>query len=368
MVAAEETSAKKQKISAAFELGDKIEMGFEAEECDITRWEAGTLVPTDGMQEVMKSFGGFPAKYYVRREEVIVFQTLQELWAGRQSKKEFEKFALLGSHGVGKSVFLVYFAFYMARNKSRNVLILCCFQRRDSTLVCVFLTQDHYYDVPMPDYSRVTDVLSELQVKFPDFLYFVDGFSPKEVRDILCLGPYSLLATSSQFTRKSDDPTGLVVLPAWKFSDLMEYGGKTEMFKDRDDAKDVYEYSGGSLREFCRDLEELKHRVTETLTEIGNTNDIVTLMGPHGGGSETQMDRLRRRYLDPEGESREQYRGVKNKFVVDSSYVLRSLLLRCERKQYVDVYSFAEACGGAFYGWAFEMYLHKLATSGGFTI
>ena len=128
MVAAEETSAKKQKISAAFELGDKIEMGFEAEECDIARWEAGTLVPTDGMQEVMKNFGGFPAKYYVRREEVIVFQTLQELWAGRQSRKEFEKFALLGSPGVGKSVFLVYFAFYMARKKSRNVLILRRYQ------------------------------------------------------------------------------------------------------------------------------------------------------------------------------------------------------------------------------------------------
>ena len=220
----------------------------------------------------------------------------------------------------------------------------------------------------MYEYSRVTDVLLGLQVKFPDFLYFVDGFSPKEVRGTLCLGPYRLLATSSQFTRKSDDPTGLVVLPAWKFSDLMEYGGKTEMFKDGYDAKDVYEYSGGSLWEFCRGLEELKDRVTETLTEIENTNDIVTLMGPHGGGSETQMDCLRRRYLDPEGESREQYRGVKNKFVVDSSYVLRSLLLRCERKQYVDVYSFAEACGGAFYGWAFEMYLHKLATSGGFTI
>ena len=201
------------------------------------------------------------------------------------------------------------------------------YQRSDSTLVCVFLTHDHYYNVPVPDYSRVSDVLSGLQVKFPDFLYFVDGFSPKEVRDTLCLGSYSLLATSSQFTRKSEDPTGLVVLPAWKFSDLMEYGRKTKMFKDGDDAKGVYEYSGGSLREFCRNLEELKDRVTQTLIEIGNPNAIVTLMEPHGGASETQMDRLHRRYWDPESESREQYRGVKNKFVVDSSYVLRSLLL-----------------------------------------
>ena len=51
-------------------------MEFESEDYDIHKCKIGTLVSTVGMSEVMESFGSFPAKYYVRQEELSLLNTM----------------------------------------------------------------------------------------------------------------------------------------------------------------------------------------------------------------------------------------------------------------------------------------------------
>ena len=81
-------------------------------------WKPGDALITVETAEAMKDYGGFPSLYYVRLEETMVFRKCQELLTERR------KVVLLGSPGVGKSVFLVLFAFYLAHVESRSVLIL----------------------------------------------------------------------------------------------------------------------------------------------------------------------------------------------------------------------------------------------------
>ena len=81
-------------------------------------WKPGDALKTAETAEAMKDYGGFPSLYYVRLEETMVFRKCLKLLTDRR------RVVLLDSPGVGKSVFLVFFAFYLAHVQSRSVLIL----------------------------------------------------------------------------------------------------------------------------------------------------------------------------------------------------------------------------------------------------
>ena len=82
MVAVEETSLKRLRVVLEFHIGDVIPMEFELEDCDICKWKIGMLVSMASISEVMKSFGCFPVEYYVRQEEIYVFETIWNHWEG----------------------------------------------------------------------------------------------------------------------------------------------------------------------------------------------------------------------------------------------------------------------------------------------
>ena len=180
-----------------------------------------------------------------------------------------------------------------------------------------------------------------------------------------------MLATLFQFKRKGDDPTQLVVLLAWQFCDLQDFACESKMSEPSVDveewSRERYYYSGGSLWEFHKELPDLMDQVDETLLVVGTTRQAIALISEYEGVASNQVDGLCRRYKnDPK--DKEQYKRIASRFVVDSSYVLRRLIRQCNKEQYEMVYNFTKAFGEAFYGWAFELYLHKLAVSGDFTI
>ena len=373
MVAVEERSPKRLRVVPKFQIGDEIPMGFQLKDCDMRKWEIGTLVSTADMSEVMDNFGSFPAEYYVRQEEIYVFKTIWNHWEGNWSKAaaKLTQIAILGSHGVGKSTFIMFVAFCLARLESRSVLLLHRVKGPYSVgSTCVVLSQDSYFEVKVI-LGNIVDALGSLLKKFPGLLFFVDGFAQGEVKSTAGLGGFLMLVTSSQFTRKSDDPTQLVVLPGWQFCDLQDFACKSKTFEHGIDAEEGsrvrYYYFGGSLREFCRELPELKDRVKKTLSVVGGTAQAFALVSEYGGVAHNQVDSLRRRYKN-DHKDKEQYKLIDSTFVVDSGYVLRSLIRQCDKGQYEKVYNFTKAFGEVFRGRALESCLHKLAVSGGFTI
>ena len=76
MVAVEERSPKRLRVVPKFQIGDEIPMGFQLEDYDMHKWEIDTLVLIASMSEVMESFGSFPIEYYIRQEEIYVFETI----------------------------------------------------------------------------------------------------------------------------------------------------------------------------------------------------------------------------------------------------------------------------------------------------
>ena len=126
----------------------------------------------------MNNFGSFPVEYYVRQEEIYVFETIWNHWEGNWLKAtaKLTQIAILGSPRVGKSAFIVFLAFYLARLKSRSVLLLRCVKGPYSEgSTCVVLSHDSYFEVKLI-LGNIGDALQSLCKKIPGLLFFVDGF------------------------------------------------------------------------------------------------------------------------------------------------------------------------------------------------
>lgn len=122
----------------------KWEPPSEAESFDMRSWVAGNSVPTDSISQVMKEFDGFPLKYFVRREETMLLECVEEIMGldrdHRFPTDDRPKLAILGSPRVGKSCFLVFLAFYLARCRSQSVLLVRRLSCGDSPYAVVFLS------------------------------------------------------------------------------------------------------------------------------------------------------------------------------------------------------------------------------------
>lgn len=366
-----EPSAKRLKWS---DNGKDYSGDFNADECDMRKWTAGSLVPTDGMEKVMESFGGFPPAYYVREEEIMVYKTIGKLWGIPGSGKPSgalvkSELAIVGSPGVGKSTFMVVLAFYLARCCAQPVLLMRKLRGGKSDLhTCVLLEEHRYSEIETDSLVDFVRVFRRLRQELRSLLYFVDGFTEKEVGDLPAVSRYDLLATSAQFRPKNCDPTNLVLLPAWQFDDLKAFSLKRNPPKGLGNAKDRYYFTGGSLREFCGEDMFLESRVDMALRAITSGSQALELMGTFGGSTRLQVDTVRRLYAKDRKNVEHYTRVSAWVLAVDSGYVLQELVSRCTLEQYKNMYTFTRAFGGAYYGWAFECYLHKLAGSGDFSI
>ena len=228
-----------------------------------------------------------------------MFKTIWNHWKGNclKAAAKLTQFAILGSPGVGKSAFIMFLTFCLARLKSHSILLLRRVKGSNSVgSTCVVLSQDYYFEVKLT-LGNIVDALGLLRKEIPGLLFFVDGFAQEQVETTAGLGGYLMLATSSQFKWKGDDPMQLVVLPVWQFCDLHNFACKSKIFELGIDAEEGsrqrYYYSGGSLREFCRDLTKLEERVEKTLSIVRRTAQAFALISESGGVAHNQVDGLR---------------------------------------------------------------------------
>ena len=176
---------------------------------------------------------------------------------------------ILGSPGVGKSVFLVLFAFYLAHVESKSVIILRQLKEvRPGAYACVHVSKKGSSGSCLDDLAAYTGIWSSLLSGGSNLemtLLFLDGFMQDDIKRYYgILRGYNLLATSSQYRIKSDDGhTWGILLPTWRSEDLRLYAERMRTFSSDESELSseefeekfqyAYSYSGGSLREFLRD-------------------------------------------------------------------------------------------------------------------
>jgi hypothetical protein len=278
--------------------------------------------------------------------------------------------AILGSPGVGKSVFLMLLAFYLAHVHSKSVIVLRKLKGGRKTFACVRVYKEGYSGSSFSEKNAFISVRDQ----HPESLFFVDGFTYEEVNSKHdFLGAFNLLATSSQYRVKGDDSdTRCILLPAWRLEDLkgyLEASLPKNLSSDQrvDQVKEKFEtpyfYSGGSLRLFLDSHKSRENLILSALDAVKNEGADV-LLRERAAGTKSQVDLLRKRFLkdctDPTHyETRAQWVTV-----VDSVFALRKLRDMISLKVFSKTLAVAKGVRGAFYGLAFEQYIHKKAYEG----
>ncbi|RLN81420.1 hypothetical protein BBJ28_00026313, partial [Nothophytophthora sp. Chile5] len=249
--------------------------------------KVGSRIETPGLHAFWSSLGGFLAGYHVRKEEEMFWSVVKQLLSTGKSPV-----VILGSPGVGKSCFLMLLAFYVACFQKRKVLVIRQLKIDECANAVVFLNGkdgEHERSAGASwkvSIRRASDqnflqlhAIREAEVTRGS-LVLIDGYTQSDVKaDIfLALRPFHVLATSCQYDKKSDDPAHKVVLPAWRFEDLLGYvlsnrrwlvetglratsdGTSEEVIRKL--VAEHYKYSGGNLRAFCTTREAITRVLT----------------------------------------------------------------------------------------------------------
>ncbi|KAG6975078.1 hypothetical protein JG688_00002751 [Phytophthora aleatoria] len=154
------------------------------------------LIATSGLSKFWKGYGGFPSSYLVRKEELMLWKLVVRIMSKRD-----KRVTIVGSGGVGKSCFLVLVAFYLAFAEKRKVLVvrrLSDFCEANGVI---------YLDVENNTCIRKTNLTGAKISALPD---------RKEFQ-----------ASSMEDEYSSNESTDEVVLPAWRFNDLLRYSELT---------------------------------------------------------------------------------------------------------------------------------------------
>lgn len=297
----------------------------------------------------------------------MVFQNCLNSWT-KQTKL---RALIRGSPGVGKSVLLVLFAFYLAHVESKSVIILRKLKEAGpGGYACVHVSEKgssgSRFD-RLADYRGIRSSLLSGGSNLEKTLFFLDGFIQHDInRNHGILGGFNLLATSSQYSIKSDDGDTLgILLPAWRSEDLRLYAQRMETFSSdgfEEKFQYAYSYSGGSLREFLRDEKDRENSFWTAMERISAAG-VQGLLSTYGAGSELQVDRVRKLYVkDPS--NAEHYMTVSEYIPrVDSAVALGALWDRFSVEDFETIWTAGQSIGGAFQGLAFEWHIHKTASS-----
>ncbi|RLN98162.1 hypothetical protein BBJ28_00027199, partial [Nothophytophthora sp. Chile5] len=337
----------------------------------------GFRIETPGLHAFWSSMGGFPSGYHVRQEEAVFWAVVKKLLPSVGKSPV----VILGSPGVGKSCFLVLLAFYVACFQKRKVLVIRQLKEGDRKNAVVFLEgEDGEQSTGTPCKLSVyrafnlsadnIDAVREAEMTRGS-LVLIDGYTQSDVKASDCLRPFHVLATSCQYDKKSDDPAHKVVLPAWRFEDLLGYVLKNRRWlvetglrktSDRTSEEGVrklvaeqYKYSGGSLRDFCMTREAIKIFLVGTAEFLTREQSFELVYAGSGARSKNQADRFRHHYIGNPSDEGHYVNQICWYVSVDSAYALKLLgrhNLRLDK--YLEYYRHAETVGAGYLGLAYE--------------
>ncbi|KAG9407728.1 hypothetical protein AC1031_002449 [Aphanomyces cochlioides] len=326
------------------------------------------LVSTPRLNRFFEDCGEFPLWYYVRTEEAMFWKSVKNVIMDNKPKKA----VLLGSPGVGKSCFLMLMGFYMAFYKQKEVLIF------RKAITYGMKNTAIYVDGESKKGWKLSNV-SKLKLSYlldetcRNALLFVDGYTQNEVVTTLdgLLLQFHVLATSCQYDAKASEESKLIVLPAWRFENILSYAKLTDWTVDtgsvetkerslRKRVKEQYYYSGGSLREFCKPRGDLIDRVESACRILSDAQALQLLYNHQGHRSGDQIDRLRRHYVTDHNNVDHFTRSHFWTVSVDSGFALKLLGQHVSADKLLEVYQFARTIGAGFHGIAYELYFHHV--------
>ncbi|KAJ8576472.1 hypothetical protein ON010_g2744 [Phytophthora cinnamomi] len=228
-------------------------------------------------------------------EEVVFWKVIKNLLFDK------DRVVIVGSPGVGKSCFLMLIAFYLACIEKKKVLVIRRLNQRKHMNAVAFLDGGGSY-ARLLDFSPNDILAIRHQAQVESAIVLVDGFTQGEVEDAKNgYMPFDVLATSCQFDAKQDDNSHIVVLAGWREADLLRYAKltnweiETGLRKTKQLnpsiwpklVKEQYFYSGGSLREFCKERKLLKLRAVFDCCSVKN-DQASELVHNYGGGQATK--------------------------------------------------------------------------------
>ncbi|KAL3673519.1 hypothetical protein V7S43_001227 [Phytophthora oleae] len=322
------------------------------------------LIKTSNLSEFWRGYGGFPASYFVRKEEMVLWRLIRAMMSKRD-----KRVAIVGSAGVGKSCLLILIGFYLAFADKRRVLILRRLNDFSETSSVVFLDGGNNTCIRKTNLTASKVAALPDRKEFQGSLILIDGYSRQEVDQQFSLFPYQLIASSIETEFASNESCTEVVLPAWRFDDLLQYAeSKLEAWKkstglDQEKRKDVYElakmqyfYSGGSLCDFCKTRADVKNAMDGIcgLVRKAQTIDLEFGHSPRGN----LWDRIRRHYVvNPSDE--EHYWLISHwRIEIDAGYAFKRVGRFMDEDKQLSLYQLAQKLQAGFGGSAFEQCFH----------
>ncbi|CAH0489366.1 unnamed protein product [Peronospora farinosa] len=322
------------------------------------------VISTRALSKFCKRLGGFPVSYFVRKEELMLWR----LVLGVMSNKG-KRVVILGSAGVGKSCFLMLVSVYLAFVEKRKVLVIRRLKKNAEASAVIFLNGENKTCIRNANLSAAKISSLPDNKDFQDALICVDGYSHQEVDHHFGLLSFQLLLTSEKDKITSDDSTCEMMLPGWRYDDLLQYAQSTldawkkttglDQEKQNDTAdlvKDQYFYSGGSLRNFCRSRKDMKN-------ELNGMCDIVKRM--HTVDWEdvdpqriASFDQMQRWYVVDPSDEKHYCLSSYWKAQMDSGYVFDQIGRFIAWEKDLDYYQFAQQTRAGYWGSIYKQYFH----------
>jgi hypothetical protein len=335
-------ASKRQKLvnfALRDETGTKI--------VDPENWQRNKWINTQAIGNVTD----FPDEYFIRKESIDIFKLL---------KDRTKQIVLVGSPGVGKSLLLVLYSFWVAfeNNKKKSVVLARKIKGEGQGMSVIFLNAlDPQKNWKML-VSSIEEVI-ELRSSFREnSMLCLDGFNQSEINQHWAgIGSFSVLATSAQYQTKSDDSPVLdrCLVPFWSFSDLKQIGTHKKLQETV--MKKRYYFSGGNLRSFLLDENDAK-KVVDSAVDRLTFAKTELLKTKYGSLSDNQVDHIRMgtvklgKYSDPS----------KWSYVICSAYSLMKLGEIVTLEYYKDLCTKAYAMKDfGLFGVAFENHIHVMA-------
>jgi hypothetical protein len=366
----EADAAGKRKRSDEL-VGDAKAIGVSAQELSVLFGVLGQkmqtehkLVVTAALSEFWKGYGGFPASYFVRKEELVLWGLVM-----RFLLKADRRIAIVGSSGVGKSCFLTLVGFYLAMIKKRRILIVRRLKDFYEASAVVYLDGEKNICTRKANLTAAQISALPGRKEYQGALVLVDGYSRAEVDHQFGLLPFQLLSTSMEDRTSFDDSTCEVMLPGWQHADLLQYAKltlydwKKSTGLDQDQHKETlalvneqYFYSGGSLRDFCTNRGDVKNGMAG-ICDIVRQMQTVDLeeADPHGSES---FDRIRREYVGDPSDEDHYWQVPYWRVQIDSGYALQRIGRFMDWEQHFGQYEFAHRVRAGYWGEAYAQCFH----------
>ncbi|CAK4633543.1 unnamed protein product [Aphanomyces euteiches] len=172
----------------------------------------------------------------------------------------------------------------------------------------------------------------------------------------------------------------MVVLPAWRRSDLLAYGRLTNWAdnagfsavtltepKLKDLVNQQYYYSGGSLHQFCKTRPQFIRRVDLDFQVVGKVGEAIGRSPFYcykDSRKNENLDRVCRHYVADASDPLHYTRWSQWKFCIDSGYALANLGEEMTSKELYQVYQYGKSIDAGFQAATFKLFFHRAIYEG----